>query len=146
MSQAATFVTPSALREATSTSTVGREDMAGPSFGRAGIYLGESSRSLAERCAEHHNDAESFSKKSHIIKQWMSSHEEFNALPPFSFKIMKQYADCLSRQVGEAVAILLSIDQLLNSKNEYVQNCISRITFQEDSLERKKRLKRRRKK
>ena len=57
-----------------------------------------------------------------------------------SFKIRKQFTDCLSRQVGEAVAILLSKDQLLNSKNEYVQNCISRITIQEDSLERKKRL------
>jgi hypothetical protein len=58
----------------------------------------------------------------------------------FSFKIRKQYTDCLSRQVGEAIAILLSKDQLLNSKNEYVQNCISRITIQEDSLERKQRI------
>ena len=38
--------------------------MADPSFGRVGIYIGETSRSLSERTTEHFNDAESFSKKS----------------------------------------------------------------------------------
>ena len=70
----------------------------------------------------------------------MSSHEELNIPPPFTFKIKKQYTDCLSRQVGEAISILLSNDQLLNSKNEYIQNCISRISIQEDSYERKMRI------
>ena len=108
--------------------------------GREGIYLGETSRSLAERCGEHFRDAESFNKKSHVIKHWMSSHEEADSPPPFRFRIVKQYKDCLSRQVGEAIAILLSKDKLLNSKNEYLQNCITRITVQEDIYERKTRI------
>ena len=42
--------------------------------------------------------------------------------------------------MGEAIQILLSKDQLLNRKNEYIQNCISRITAQEDLYQRKARL------
>ena len=46
----------------------GNTNEADPSFGRVGIYIGETSRSLAERVTEHLYDAESFYKKSHIIK------------------------------------------------------------------------------
>ena len=109
---------------------------------REGVYLGETSRSLAERTIEHFNDAEAFSKRSHMVKHWMTSHMELDTIPPFQIKVVKQYRDCLSRQVGEAIAILLTKDKLLNSKNEYIQNCISRITVQEDMLERKKRIQR----
>ena len=40
-----------------------------PSHPREGIYVGESSRSLHERASEHVQDAQSFSAKSHIVKQ-----------------------------------------------------------------------------
>jgi hypothetical protein len=70
----------------------------------------------------------------------MTCHGENKTLPPFKIKTIRQYRDCLSRQVGEAIAILLSKDNLLNSKNEYIQNCISRITVQEDMVERKRRI------
>ena len=110
----------------------GEQSVADPSLGRVGIYIGETSRSLAERCTEHFSDAASFSKKSHMVKHWMLTHGEMDTMPPFKIKILKRYRDCLSRQVGEAIHILLSKDQLLNSKNEYIQNCISRITVQED--------------
>ena len=69
-----------------------------------------------------------FSKKSHIIKHWINSHPDLVTTPPFKIKVLKQYKDCLSRQMGEAISILRSEDSLLNSKNEYIQNCISRIT------------------
>ena len=69
----------------------------------------------------------------------MSKHPENNILPPFRFKIVQQYRDCLSRQIGEAMRIFYSKDSLLNSKNEYLQNCISRITINEESWERKTR-------
>ena len=93
------------------------------------------SRSLAERCTEHFGDAESISKKSYMIKHWMVSHGEMDTMPPFGIKILKKYRDFLSRQVEEAIHILLSKDQLLNSKNKYIQNCIARITVQEDRFE-----------
>ena len=57
--------------------------MADPSFGRVGIYIRESSRSLSERATEHFNDAESFSKKSHIIKHWINSHPDLDTSQPF---------------------------------------------------------------
>ena len=100
------------------------EEKVQPEQPRDGIYIGESSRSIAERTNEHFNDAESFAKKSHVIKHWIKSHPELNTAPPFKVKKLRQYKDCLSRQVGEAIAILLSRDNLLKSKNEYIKNCI----------------------
>ena len=61
-------------------------------------------------------------------------------MPLFRIKILKRYRDCLSGQVGEAIQILLTKEQLINRENEYAQNCISRITVQEDLYERKARL------
>jgi hypothetical protein len=55
-------------------------------------------------------DAEAFSKKSHIVKHWMRSHPDLDVAPQLKIKILEQFKDCLSRQVGEAIAILLSQD------------------------------------
>ena len=74
---------------------------------------------------EHIYDAESFSKKSHIIKNWINSHPERDEAPPFEINILRQYKDSLSSQVGEAIAILLTKDTLLNSKNKYIQDLLS---------------------
>ena len=76
---------------------------------REGRYLDrKSSRSLAEKTSEHFIDAESFAKKSHVIKHWINTPPELDTAPPFKIKILRQYRDCLSRQVGEAIAMLLS--------------------------------------
>ena len=109
------------------------------SKGRVGIYLGETSRSLHERAKEHVNDASSIQPKSHIVKHWLEAHPELNNPPAFKFTVQKNFKDALSRQLGEAIAIYKSKDSLLNSKNEYVTNCISRITVQEGAIERKMR-------
>ena len=69
----------------------------------------------------------------------MNNHREDNIIPPFRIRVLKQFQDCLSRQVGEAVAILMSKDSLLNSKNEYIANCISRVSIEEGAMERKMR-------
>jgi hypothetical protein len=45
----------------------------------------------------------------------------------------------LSRQVAEAIRILDTKDQILNSKNEYMANCLTRICVEEERYERKKR-------
>ena len=60
-------------------------------------------------------------------------------MPMFQFRVVQRFLDCLSRQVGEALAIFSSKDNLRNSKKEYLQNCISRITVCEDTWERKER-------
>ena len=107
--------------------------------GRKGVYIGETSRSIHERSKEHQKDASDFSVKSHQVKHWMNTHPEENIQPPFRIRMIKRYRDCLSRQIGEALRIYYSKDQLLNSKNEYVQNCISRVVANEESWQKRER-------
>ena len=106
---------------------------------REGIYVGESSRSLHERAIEHVRDAKSFSAKSHIVKHWMTAHPTLPNPPEVGFTITGRFKDCLSRQISEALRINLSKDILLNSKGEYGNNCISRLSVQEDAWERRER-------
>ena len=107
--------------------------------GRLGVYLGESSRSLHERMGEHVDDARKFRSGSHIVKHWMDVHPSLEEMPPWRFRTLKVFKDCLTRQLSEAVMISLSGDALLNGKCDYLANCISRVTVNEDNYERKKR-------
>ena len=110
-----------------------------PPQSRQGIYYGESSRSLHERTLEHIKDAKNFDEGSHIVKHWMITHPTAMERPTFQFSIVSSYRDCLSRQVGEAMRILYTRDQILNSKNEYLSNNITRITVDGDKLERRRK-------
>ena len=49
------------------------------------------------------------------------------------------FKDCLSRQIGEALRIHFSPDIILNSKSEYLDSCITRLTIEESQWERKER-------
>ena len=49
------------------------------------------------------------------------------------------FIDCLSRQISEALRINLSKEVLLNSKGEYGNNSVGRLTVQEDAWDRKER-------
>ena len=113
-----------------------QEDQEGP---REGITIGETSRSLHECAVEHRKDAEAYSAKSHIIKHWMLAHPENNTPPQMAFKITSLFRDCLYLQIGKALQINYSRDRILNSKNEYMSNCISRLTIDEDAWERRHR-------
>jgi hypothetical protein len=73
------------------------------------------------------------------VNTMLTSHPELNTIPPMSFRTTTLYRDCLSRQIGEALRILYSKDRILNSKSEYLQNNISRLTIEEDAWERKER-------
>ena len=103
--------------------------------GRVGIYLGETSRSLHERATEHMKDAMDISCKCHVVKHWISDHYELENPQPFRFKVLRTFQDCLSRQLSEVVNIWQSQDRLLNSKNDYLTNCISRITVEDQNIE-----------
>ena len=107
--------------------------------GRLGIYLGETSRTLHERTKEHFKDAADFSEGSHMVKHWLSSHEDEETCPDFKFKIVGKFKDCLSRQVTEAVMIHYSPDILLNSKNEYNSNCLARVKVDETKYDQRNR-------
>ena len=106
---------------------------------QAGVYLGESSRSLHERMVEHMYDAKTLDPGSHIAKHWMLHHPSLNTMPPFEYKIVRKYKDCLSRQLGEAVAIMRCPDELLNGKCDYLVNCISRVVVDESAMDKKRR-------
>ena len=84
-------------------------------------------------------DAEAYSAKSQILKHWMITHPEKNTPPQMAFKINSMFRDCLSRQMEEALRINYTGDRILNSKNEYLTNCISRLTIEEDAWERRER-------
>jgi hypothetical protein len=60
-------------------------------------------------------------------------------MPKFKFTILTTFKDCLSRQVAGAIKIHYSGDQLLNSKNEYNANHLSRVIVEEDAFEKKKK-------
>ena len=85
-------------------------------------------------------DAESFNPKSHIMKHWVNEHPDRLEMPPFTFTTTCQFKDCLSRrQIGEALKINYSKDELLNSKSEYIKNCLTRLTIEESSWEKNER-------
>ena len=84
-------------------------------------------------------EAEDFSVKSHIIKHWRLAHPDDLDMPVIKFRITGMFRDALSRQVREAMSIFYSKDELLNSKSEYVNNCISRVSVPESDWERKER-------
>ena len=111
----------------------------GKEIRREGVYIGETSRSLYERSKEHVADAKSFREGFHIVKHWLSSHEEDKEQPEFIFKKTSSHKDCLSRQIAEAILIHYSKDSLLNSKNEYNLNCLARVTVEETMYDRKRR-------
>ena len=69
----------------------------------------------------------------------MNEHPESRECPEFSFSILSRFRDCLSRQVAEAIAILYMEDQILNSKNKYMANCLTRICIEENRFEKKQR-------
>jgi hypothetical protein len=101
--------------------------------------MGESSRSLHERALKHVRDAQSFSTKSHIVKHWMTSHPSLRIPPEMEFSVTGMFKDCLSRQISEALRINFSKDVLLNSKGEYGNNTVSRLTVHEDAWKRRER-------
>jgi hypothetical protein len=70
---------------------------------------------------------------------WVLDHADLVHMPEFRFTIQSQHRDALSRQVGEAIAIMHSRDALLNSKSEYMTNCLTRVTIDERDWKKKHR-------
>jgi len=96
-----------------------------------GIYIGESSRTLAERAAEHSNLALKLEDDSFIVKHWMIKHENMEAQPRIRFRPLKSYKDAMTRVVAEAVWIEAKAN--MNSKGEWRTNKISRLKTDESS-------------
>ena len=69
----------------------------------------------------------------------MKYHQKDDSRPPFSFKVLDSFKDCLSRQVAEAIRIHYAKDELLNSKNEYNANHLSMVVVDEVEFFKKKK-------
>ena len=99
------------------------------------VYVGETSRSLFERTSEHFKDAMKRKPDSHIRKHWDEAHPG-KEMPPFTFKIVQSFQDCLTRQVSEAVRIGLR-GEVLNSKSEFSRCSIARLVVEKPEWEKK---------
>ena len=89
------------------------------------IYVGESSRSMFERCKEHSKDYKDGTTDSHMMKHWDDSHRGEDR-PAFNFFKIRQFKDSLSRQVAESVRIELR-GNTLNSKGVYNRSKLTRL-------------------
>ena len=94
----------------------------------AGLYIGETSRSLFERVEEHMESARRFDSKSFIMKHWASSHPELTRHPKIKFKVVKRHSSALTRLIHEEIRIDGSGN--LNSKSEWRYNRKSRLTVE----------------
>ena len=67
--------------------------------GVQGVYVGESARSIYERAVEHHGDMLARQEDSHMIKHWLTSHQELKSPPKFKIKVVGKFQDSFTRQV-----------------------------------------------
>ena len=84
------------------------------------VYVGETSRSLAERTREHWASYRGRKEDNHILKHQQIAHNDGS--PNFVMRMVgNYYKTALGRQVGEAVRIRRrgGATGILNSKTEY---------------------------
>ena len=113
-----------------------------PPFKRK-IYVGETSRSLKERSAKQINSAERLDEGSFINKHWLEFHKAKLEPPVFVFKVSKIHKDALSREIDEAVMIqyVSKTAEILNSKSEWNNVSLSRLTLSKKEWQVKKEMK-----
>ena len=109
-----------------------KKDSAKDLNGKKGVYVGESARSIFERAGEHQADRISGKEDSHMIKHWLSSHQELSSPPKFRVEVVGSYQDAMTRQIAEAVRIDLRGEHVLNSKSEYSRCRIPRLVIDQD--------------
>ena len=90
-----------------------------------GRYIGESSRTLAERSAEHVKLADNIDHDSFIVKHWVTNHTSLMKAPRMRFRVLRSFQDPLSRMATESIFIETMAN--MNSRNEFRNNKISRL-------------------
>ena len=95
------------------------------------VYIGESSRSLYERAAEHHRDFKGKKEDSHMHKHCELEHEGREDII-FQFSILGTYRDALSRQIAEAVSVRRTGAAAINSKGIYNRCSLPRLVVEDN--------------
>ena len=88
-------------------------------------YIGETSRTLAERSVEHVSAASKLDADNFIVKHWVSQHRDSIKPPRIRFAVKKSFQDPMTRLVTEAV--LIDKESNLNSKAEWGHNKLKRL-------------------
>ena len=94
------------------------------------LYVGESSRSVAERAEEHWKDAENGKEESHMLEHQVASHRG-EGTPEFNFRVVKTCKTSLERQVREAVRIHMR-GEVLNKKGMYNRCKLTRMVVDQE--------------
>ena len=102
---------------------------------KPGVYIGETSRTLAERSSEHATLYDNLDLKSFMTKHWANEHHELDVPPVYKFEVVKQHRDTMSRQLHEA--LLIEKEGCLNSKSEFSSNRLARLTVEATPWEEK---------
>ena len=113
----------------------------GESLPEKNVYVGETSRTLFERCQEHIRDGRAGAEESHIARHWEEHHSD-ESMPEFRFTIVRKFKDPLSRQVSESVRIDLRTE-VLNNKSVYSRNRVPRMTIEKNDWEMRQELRQR---
>ena len=99
------------------------------------LYVGETSRSVQERAAEHWGAAHKEQEKSHMVKHQKLEHP--GEKPAFLFKVVSNHKTALGRQIKEAVRIRRrgGAGSILNSKGEFNRCHIPRLIVEPEDEE-----------
>ena len=94
------------------------------------VYIGESSRSLYERAAEHHSAFRGKKEDNHMYKHCELEHKGRDDIK-FEFSILGTYRDALSRQIAEAVRVRRMGASAINSKGIYNRCTLPRLVVED---------------
>ena len=84
-----------------------------------GVYIGETSRNLSERCIEHAVLSKHLDEKSFRVKHWADKHAEMVHAPKFKFEVVKHHKDSLSRMLRLNQRLEIFLSQALNFVHFY---------------------------
>ena len=104
------------------------------------LYVGETSRSIAERSREHWALYKKRGEDSHMVKHQDIVHGGEQA--EFMMRVVGSYRSALGRQVSEAIRIRRrgGLGNILNSKSEYNRCHISRLRVEDEKEEEEREL------
>ena len=102
------------------------------------LYVGETSRSVQERCKEHWSSYKGGKEDSHMLKhQWL---EHGGEPAEFVMRVVGSRSTALSRQISEAVRIRRrgGEGRILNSRAEYNRSHIPRLQVEGEDISKKR--------
>ena len=92
---------------------------------RQPVYIGETSRNLYTRAKEHQDRYRKRNKDSFMLDHQLDQHQGEEA--QYVTKNVKNFQDCLTRQISEGIYIRRSDKPVLNSKSEWHQPCLWKV-------------------